>query len=163
MAVTSVQKSSDFDLRDVLWRDIFTIFGFKFVFSPEVDKNCWCFICPKIIWSLRLAQSYLKIILSKWQCVPLLHAWWMYVKHLKRAEHAEKGKFQRKNKSNNQRLLQYWIDYNFLCYLFLIRLGRVKVRWSIPSHSQRRVPGLTKSTAVVKQLINECSTSRLKD
>ena len=38
--LTSVQKSSDFDLRDVLWRDIFTIFGFKFVFSPEVDKNC---------------------------------------------------------------------------------------------------------------------------
>ena len=78
-----MQKSYDFDLRDVLWRDIFTIFGFKFVFSPEVDKNCWCFICPKIIWSLRLAQSYLKIILSKRQCVLLLHAWWIYVKHSK--------------------------------------------------------------------------------
>ena len=87
-----MQKSSDFDLRDVLWRDIFTIFGFKFVFSPEVDKNCWCFICPKIIWSLRLAQSYLKIILSKRQCVLLLHEWWIYAKHSKRVEHAETGK-----------------------------------------------------------------------
>ena len=45
--LTSVQKSSEFDLRDVLWRDILTILSFKFVFSPEVEKNCWCFICPK--------------------------------------------------------------------------------------------------------------------
>ena len=35
----SVQKSSEFDLRDVLWRDILTILSFKFVFSPEVEKN----------------------------------------------------------------------------------------------------------------------------
>ena len=44
--LTSVQKSSEFDLRDVLWRDILTILSFKFVFSPEVEKNYWCFICP---------------------------------------------------------------------------------------------------------------------
>ena len=94
-----MQKSSEFDLRDLLWREILTIWSFKFVFSPEVEKNCWC----EMIWCFRLAQSNLKIILSKQQCVLLLHAWWIYVKHSKRAEHAETGKFQRKNKSNNQR------------------------------------------------------------
>ena len=38
--LTSVQKYSEFDLRDVLWRDILTILSFKFVFSLEVEKNC---------------------------------------------------------------------------------------------------------------------------
>ena len=38
--LTSVQKNSEFDLRDVLWRDILTILSFKFVFSLEVEKNC---------------------------------------------------------------------------------------------------------------------------
>ena len=33
-------KSSEFDVRDVLWRDVLTISSFKFVFSPEVEKNC---------------------------------------------------------------------------------------------------------------------------
>ena len=98
-----MQKNYEFDLRDVLWRDILTILSFKFVFSLEVERNCWCFIWSKIIWCLRLTQSYLKIILSNRQCVLLLHAWWIYVKHSKRAEHAETGKFRRKNKSNNQR------------------------------------------------------------
>ena len=46
--LTSVQKYSEFDLRDVLWRDILTILSFKFVFSLEVEKNCWYFICPKL-------------------------------------------------------------------------------------------------------------------
>ena len=33
--LTSVQKSSEFDLRDV-----FTILSLKFVFSQEVERNC---------------------------------------------------------------------------------------------------------------------------
>ena len=71
-----------------------------------------------MIWCLRLAQCYLKIILSNRQCLPLLHAWWIYIKHAKHAEHAEHaehtehaeyaehaetGNLQRKKKSNNQR------------------------------------------------------------
>ena len=91
-------KNSEFDLRDLLWRDILAILSFKFVFSTE---ELLMFYLSKMIWWL--AQSNLKIILSNRQYVPLLHAWWIYVKHSKRAEHAETGKFQRKNKSNNQR------------------------------------------------------------
>ena len=37
--LTSVQKNSEFDLRDVLWRDILTVLSFKFVFSLDVEKN----------------------------------------------------------------------------------------------------------------------------
>ena len=56
-----------------------------------------------------------KIILSNRQCVLLLHAWWIYVKHSKRAEHAETGKFRRKKKSNNQRPrnLKFYLVRNY--------------------------------------------------
>ena len=99
-----MQKSSDFDLRDMLWRDILNNFEFQVCFLTRSRAELLMFyLSKKIIWSLRLAQSYLKIIQSKRQCVFLLHAWWIYGKHSKRAEHTETGKFRRKNKSNNQR------------------------------------------------------------
>ena len=81
----------------------FDNFEFQVCFLTGSREELLMFYLSKMIWCFRLAQSNLKIILSKRQCVPLLHAWWIYVKHSKRAEHAETGKFQRKNKSNNQR------------------------------------------------------------
>ena len=81
----------------------FNNFEFQVCFLTRSWEELLVFYVSKIIWCLRLAQSYLKIILSNRQCVLLLHAWWIYVKHSKRAENAETGKFQRKNKSNNQR------------------------------------------------------------
>ena len=45
--LTAVQKRSEFDLRDVLWRAILTSLSSKFIFSLEIEKNCWFFICPK--------------------------------------------------------------------------------------------------------------------
>ena len=62
--LTSVQKNSEFDLREVLWRDILTVLSFKFVFSLEVEKNCWCFTCPKLfdVWGqLKItSENYFK-------------------------------------------------------------------------------------------------------
>ena len=81
----------------------FNNFEFQVCFLTRSWGEPLMFYLSKIIWCLRLAQSYLKIILNNRQCVLLLHAWWIYVKHSKRAEHAETGKFQRKNKYNNQR------------------------------------------------------------
>ena len=81
----------------------FNNFEFQVCFLTGSREELLMFYLSKMIWCFRLAQSNLKIILSNRQCVPLLHAWWIYVKHSKRAEHAETGKFQRKNKSNNQR------------------------------------------------------------
>ena len=81
-------------------------------------------------------------------------------KRSKRAEHAETGNFQRKNKSNNQRprnLKNKEGNYSNtkLTVIFCV------IYFSFDS--QKRVPGLTEGTAVVKQLKNEYSTSRLKD
>ena len=63
-----MQKYSEFDSRGVLWRDILTSW-----------EELLMFYLSKIIWCLRLTQSYLKIILSNRQCVLLLQAWWIYV------------------------------------------------------------------------------------
>ena len=63
-----MQKYSEFDLRGILWRDILTSW-----------EELLMFYLSKIIWCLRLTQSYLKIILSNRQCVLLLQAWWIYV------------------------------------------------------------------------------------
>ena len=169
--LTSVQKRfrNGCTRRVMTW--YFNNFEFQVCFLTGSREELLMFYLSKMIWCFRLAQSNLKIILSNRQCVPLLHAWWIYVKHSKRAEHAETGKFQRKNKSNNQRprnLKNKEGDFSnikltiiFCVIYFSFDLDASKSGEVYPAiHRRGR---LTESTAVVKQLINESSSSKLKD
>ena len=151
----------------------FNKFEFQVCFLIRSREERLMFYLSKIIWCLRLTQSYLKIILSNRQCVLLLHAWWIYVKHSKRAEHAETGKFRRKNRSNNQRprnLKNKESDYSnieltiiYCVIYFSFDLDASKSGKVYPAIHRSGWWVLLKAPAVVKQLINECSSSRLKD
>ena len=57
----------------------FNKFEFQVCFLIRSREERLMFYLSKIIWCLRLTQSYLKIILSNRQCVLLLQAWWIYV------------------------------------------------------------------------------------
>lgn len=69
--LTSLLNSSVFDLCLLSTSVLLTTLILNFTYWLAVEKNCWCFICPKLFDEFCSAQSCMKIILSNWWCVPI--------------------------------------------------------------------------------------------